>query len=51
VPAVDYRFGGLMLSKPVMAVIGLRHIRHAVRSGIAVADTADLAGGAQATLF
>ncbi len=28
----DYRFGELILCKPVMAVIGLRHIRHAVRA-------------------
>jgi hypothetical protein len=51
VPAMDYRFGELILSKPVLAVIGLRHIRHAARSGIAVAGTADVATGAQATLF
>jgi DUF218 domain len=34
VPAVDYRFGELMLIKPVMAAIGRRHMRDAVRSPI-----------------
>lgn len=31
VPAADYRFGELTLSKPVLAVIGRRHIRAALR--------------------
>jgi hypothetical protein len=40
VPARDYRFGELILIKPVMAAIGLRNIRDAVRSGIATSGTA-----------
>ncbi len=43
VPAGDYRFGELILTKPVMAAIGRRHIRDAVRSQIAAAGTAGLA--------
>jgi uncharacterized SAM-binding protein YcdF (DUF218 family) len=35
VPARDYRFGEMILIKPVMAAIGLRNIQDAVRSGIA----------------
>lgn len=34
-PAVDYRFGELILIKPVLAAIGRRHLRDAVRSGLA----------------
>lgn len=45
VPAMDYQFGELILIKPVMAVIGLRHIRNAVRSGIAAAGTAGVTSG------
>lgn len=43
VPAGDYRFGELILIKPVLAVIGRRHIRDAVRSGIARPGPAGLA--------
>ena len=35
VPARDYRFGELILIKPVMAAIGRRHIRDALRSATA----------------
>ena len=43
--AMDYQFGELILIKPVMAFIGLRHIRNAVRSGIAPAGTAGVSRG------
>lgn len=44
-PAVDYRFGELMLIKPVLAAIGRRHMRDAVRSGIAATGAAAAAPG------
>ncbi len=44
VPAGDYRFGELILVKPVIAAIGRRHVRDAVRSEIAAAGPAGLAG-------
>jgi hypothetical protein len=34
VPAADYRFGELILLKPVLAAVGLSHIRTAVRAGV-----------------
>jgi uncharacterized SAM-binding protein YcdF (DUF218 family) len=45
VPAADYRFGELMLLKPVLAAIGRRHLRTAVRAA-AAAGTAAVAGSA-----
>jgi hypothetical protein len=40
VPAADHRFGELILLKPVLAAIGRRHIRSAVRAAAAAAGTA-----------
>lgn len=48
VPGADYRFGELMLLKPVLAAIGRRHLRSAVRA--AAADTAAVPGSAQTTM-
>jgi uncharacterized SAM-binding protein YcdF (DUF218 family) len=50
VPAADYRFGELILVKPVLAAVGLRHIRSAVRSAAAAASTASVVSSAQTTL-
>jgi DUF218 domain-containing protein len=50
VPAADYRFGELILLKPVMAAIGRRQLRSAVRAAAAAAGTAAVASSAQTTL-
>jgi DUF218 domain-containing protein len=49
VPAADYRFGELILLKPVMAAIGRRHLRSAVRAAAAAAGTTAVASSAQTT--
>ena len=49
VPAADYRFGELTALRPVLAAIGRRHLRSAVRSA-AAAGTAAVSGSAQTTL-
>jgi uncharacterized SAM-binding protein YcdF (DUF218 family) len=49
VPAADYRFGELTALKPVMAAIGRRHLRSAVRAAAAAAGTAAVASSAQTT--
>ena len=50
VPAADYRFGELILLKPVLAAVGRRHIRSAVRAAAAAAGTAAVADSAQRTM-
>ena len=45
VPTADYRFGELMLIKPVLAAIGRSHLRDAVRSGIPAAGPAAVVPG------
>jgi hypothetical protein len=49
-PAADYRFGELTALKPVMAAIGRRHLRSAVRAAATAAGTAAVASSAQTTL-
>jgi DUF218 domain len=46
VTAADYRFGELTALKPVMAAIGRRHLRSAVRAAAGAAGTAAAAGTA-----
>jgi hypothetical protein len=50
VPAADYRFGELTALMPVMAAIGRRRLRSAVRAAAAAAGTAAVASSAQTTL-
>ena len=49
VPAADYRFGELTVLKPVMAAIGHRHLRSAVRAAAAATGTTAVASSAQTT--